>query len=283
MWALIKKIFSRKDGRATILLMDDADPDAAGTYRISSADLLMVGGVLFAIALSVMFLIFYLTPLGSVYNQYQDNVLREELLTISERVLALRDSLEARDSQLAGIKEVLRLNPDTIFTHQFDIEVSDGLNRSVPVVAGEEGVETADMLSQREIVFSEIYRRVPEFPAPYPIDGTLSQSFSAETNHLGIDLAAAEGTEFTSIADGTIVNAGWTINYGYVIYVQHGNGYMTVYKHAARLYKADGDIVLKGDILGSIGNTGVLSFGSHLHLEIWKNGVAQNPLMYLIN
>jgi len=56
-----------------------------------------------------------------------------------------------------------------------------------------------------------------------------------------------------------------------------------VYKHASKILKQQGDYVLKGDILGTVADTGVLSSGSHLHLEIWKNGIPQNPQMYLIN
>jgi murein DD-endopeptidase MepM/ murein hydrolase activator NlpD len=64
--------------------------------------------------------------------------------------------------------------------------------------------------------------------------------------------------------------------------VQHSEGVITTYKHLSKLNKKEGDLVLKGDILGEIGNAGVLSTGPHLHLEISKNGVPQNPEVYLI-
>ena len=56
---------------------------------------------------------------------------------------------------------------------------------------------------------------------------------------------------------------------------------MSVYKHGARLLKNQGDFVLQGDILGLVGDRGILSSGSHLHLELWKDGTPQNPLMLL--
>ncbi|HBX66955.1 MAG TPA: hypothetical protein DEG32_12680, partial [Balneolaceae bacterium] len=62
----------------------------------------------------------------------------------------------------------------------------------------------------------------------------------------------------------------------------HSEGIVTTYKHLSKLNKKEGDLVLKGDILGEIGNAGVLSTGPHLHFEIWKNGVPQNPEVYLI-
>ncbi len=72
------------------------------------------------------------------------------------------------------------------------------------------------------------------------------------------------------------------MNYGYVIHIQHENGIVSIYKHASSLSKNIGDIVLKGDIVGTVGNAGTQSTGPHLHIEIWRNGVPQNPLMYLV-
>jgi murein DD-endopeptidase MepM/ murein hydrolase activator NlpD len=65
--------------------------------------------------------------------------------------------------------------------------------------------------------------------------------------------------------------------------LQHSGGVTSVYKHGSSLLKQQGDYVLKGDVLGTVADTGVLSSGSHLHLEIWKNGIPQNPVMYLNN
>jgi murein DD-endopeptidase MepM/ murein hydrolase activator NlpD len=139
-----------------------------------------------------------------------------------------------------------------------------------------------EMLSQNEIIHSGIMGGAPDFPAKCRCREHYLR-VTARKGHFGIDIAARPGTEFRALADGTVYDEGWTINYGYVIYVQHAGGIMSVYKHGARLSKQKGDFVLKGDILGVIGDSGVMSSGSHLHLEIWKNGVPQNPIMYLIN
>lgn len=283
MWPLIKKVFSKKDGSVTVLLLDDRDPDSSGSYTIRSSDLIRLAALLMIVALALTSFVFYMTPLGSLYEQYQDNRLNDQLLEISKKVIALSDSLDARDRQLYDLKQVLMYNPDTTFVSQYifeETQTDDPIEGFVP--GSDYGIRTFDMLSQNEIVFSEVLKGVPDFPAAFPVDGEITQEFSVATGHNGIDIAARDNTEFKTIADGTVVNAGWTINYGYVIYVQHGNGYMSVYKHGARLFRKEGDIVLKGDILGIVGDTGLLSFGTHLHFEIWKNGVARNPLMYVI-
>ncbi|MEX1061997.1 MAG: M23 family metallopeptidase [Balneolaceae bacterium] len=282
MWDFFKKIFSRRDGDVTVMVLDDDEPEQSSSFSFRSSDILRLALVVVAVSVFLTTLIFFITPIGSMYQYQQDESLRQEILSVTEKVFALSDSLDARDKQLLDLKQILVETPDTLFSTDF---VNQGLERPV-ASSGFSGPGSEKpaykMLSRDEIIFSDILKDAPVFPASYPIEGTLSQRFSADDTHFGIDIAAREHSEFRAIADGTVVNAGWTVKYGYVIYLQHGDGYMSVYKHGAQLFKQDGDIVLRGDILGTAGDKGALSFGSHLHLEIWKNGVAQDPQMYLI-
>lgn len=281
MWKFLRKVFSEEEGKVTVIVLDDMDPDSSNTFNIKSFDVLKAGMVI--VILSIIFTvgIFFVTPLNSIYQRQIDDRFRDEVIAINQRVEALQDSLYAREVQMNDLKHFLRTIPDTsiVTGGSFIREDEPAINTSwrEPL-----SVSTYSMLNENEIISSAILQKVPDFPSFYPVQGTLSQEFSTENEHFGIDVAAKSNTEFRSIADGTVVNTSWTINYGYVIYVQHSDGIMSVYKHGVRLFKQQGDVVLKGDLLGLIGNSGVFSSGSHLHLEIWKNGVPQNPLMYLM-
>lgn len=282
MWELIKKIFSHREKEITVLLLDDDDPENSSSFYLNVAGILRMVAVVVAVSILITILIFYITPIGGLYQHQQDGQFRSEVIQISEQMMALRDSLFAREQQLSDMKYILLNTPDTTFSTSYSSPepfFQESFGRSD--WGAYDGPRSFEMMSENEIIHSEILKNAPDFPAPYPVDGELSQEFTLADGHFGIDIAAQSGRTFTSIADGTIVNAGWTITYGYVIYVQHGNGFMSVYKHGSGLLKKKGDIVLKGDILGTIGDSGVLSYGSHLHLEIWKDGVAQNPLMYV--
>lgn len=281
MWDFIRKIFSEREGEVTVVVLDDQDPDGSSSFKLSAQDIVKI--TLFVVIVSVLLttIIFFATPIGSLYQRQQDESLRNEALAITERMLSIQDSLEARDRQLNDIKEILQTVPDTTF------EVTS-MNRPQPISSGrtannEQFVHAYEMLSQNEIIFSGSMDKAPDFPSSYPIRGTLSQAFEPDKGHYGIDIAARVNTNFTALADGVVIYTDWTINYGHVVYIQHSEGIVTVYKHASKILKKQGDYVLKGDILGTVANTGVLSSGSHLHLEIWKNGIPQNPEMYLIN
>ena len=68
---------------------------------------------------------------------------------------------------------------------------------------------------------------------------------------------------------------------GYVIGIQHQNNFISFYKHCSRLLKNTGDVVELGEHIAIIGNSGELSTGPHLHLELWQNGTALNPENYI--
>jgi murein DD-endopeptidase MepM/ murein hydrolase activator NlpD len=96
--------------------------------------------------------------------------------------------------------------------------------------------------------------------------------------HNGIDLT---GSKNIHVADtGVIEFVGTKPGLGKAIIVNHKNGYKTVYGHLSSYKTSVGDIVEKGDTIGIMGSTGN-STGVHLHFEVHKDGVLQNPLKYL--
>ena len=120
--------------------------------------------------------------------------------------------------------------------------------------------------------------RLPALP---PIVGVLSRGYSAEAGHFGLDFAAREGTPVRSIGDGFVVFADWTHAGGFTIAVQHSDGYLSVYKHNQRLLKREGDRVRSQETVALSGNTGAVTSGPHLHFELWREGLAQDPHAYL--
>lgn len=115
-----------------------------------------------------------------------------------------------------------------------------------------------------------------------PLKGDITNPHSPETGHYGIDIVSDERNPILSVLDGTVIMAGWTLEAGYVIIVQHRNNIISQYKHNSFLLKKIGDHVRAGEPLGIIGNTGEYTTGPHLHFELWQNGTPLNPTDYII-
>ena len=99
--------------------------------------------------------------------------------------------------------------------------------------------------------------------------------------HPAVDIALPEGSPVFAADTGTVTYAGWNnYGYGYLVVVNHGNGYETFYAHLSRINVVPGQIVTKGQIIAGTGNTGNSS-GPHIHFEIRINNNRDNPCWYI--
>lgn len=111
----------------------------------------------------------------------------------------------------------------------------------------------------------------------WPAVGQMAQYYS--WYHPALDISNLGGGPIYASDAGTVTVAGWpdSSGYGNRIIVDHGNGYTTLYAHLSGIYVSAGQKVGKGDVIGQMGSTG-RSSGTHLHIEIRRDGVALNPL-----
>jgi len=114
----------------------------------------------------------------------------------------------------------------------------------------------------------------------WPARGPISSGFGQRWGklHKGIDIAGAGNV--MAADNGRVTFVGWDGGYGKSIEIDHGNGMKTKYGHLSSYSVKVGDVVQKGQKIGVKGSTGN-STGVHLHFEVIKNGVVQNPLRYL--
>ncbi len=98
--------------------------------------------------------------------------------------------------------------------------------------------------------------------------------------HTGIDLSARVGTNIAAAAAGTVSQTGEGEYIGKFVMISHSDSYTTIYGHCSQILVTPGKTVKKGQIIAKSGQTGRVT-GPHLHFEIRKSGVPQNPLKYL--
>jgi len=101
-----------------------------------------------------------------------------------------------------------------------------------------------------------------------------------EGYHSGIDYRASRGTPVVAPAAGRVVLVKRLEARGNAVLIDHGWGLVTGYWHLSTIDVEIGDKIMAGEILGRVGNTG-LSTGSHLHWEVWINGVAVDGRQWL--
>jgi murein DD-endopeptidase MepM/ murein hydrolase activator NlpD len=285
MWEFLQQLRRNKQRELTIIVMDDEKPDEPHTYRFQPKGLFYSWALVFVLALIAVITALGFTPLGSYLFGYEDEELRQSVIQVTEKLNALQDSLNMRDEQLVNIKQVMMQREDTTFDVNNDLISQNNFDVVRPrSVINMNSVDPSEMetVSGNQILLSRFLKHAPDFPAGYPMNGTVTRGFQPNAGHYGLDIAGSEGDFVKAVADGTVINSEWTVNYGYVMQIQHSNGIVSVYKHCANLLKNEGDLILKNDIIGSIGYSGVISSGPHIHIELWQDGVPLDPELYLV-
>ncbi len=113
----------------------------------------------------------------------------------------------------------------------------------------------------------------------WPVLGRITQGYWY--GHRAIDIGAPTGSATVAADGGFISFAGWTdVGYGYLIVIDHANGFATYYAHLSNMYVFEGQAVERGQVIGAVGSTG-WSTGPHLHFETRYYGAQQNPRAYL--
>jgi len=131
-------------------------------------------------------------------------------------------------------------------------------------------------LSERNIKFYNIHF----FP---PVKGIVSNHFDPARDHFGTDIAGVPNEVVHATLDGTVIFAGWTLETGYVVEIQHDDNLISVYKHNNTVLKPVGSIVKAGEDIALMGTTGELyTTGPHLHFELWYQGQPLDPEKYVI-
>ena len=154
----------------------------------------------------------------------------------------------------------------------FVLQIKTPQKKAAPVFQPvTEVADTPDVPDSQQFVFSN--------PLPH---ATVSSPFGTrpEGIHYGIDLASDANVPILSAAPGVVTLAESVEGYGNVVYIYHENGYETRYAHCNVLLVSVGDTISAGQEIARVGSTGN-STGPHLHFEIIKDGIPEDPALHI--
>jgi septal ring factor EnvC (AmiA/AmiB activator) len=109
---------------------------------------------------------------------------------------------------------------------------------------------------------------------------SVDERYGTVTLQRGIDVRCEEGTPVRAVHAGRIVHAGWFHGYGNLIIVDHGGGYFSLMAHLGTLARAKDDEVRRGDVLGTVGDSGSLK-GAYLYFELRQGQTPLDPERWL--
>ena len=247
----------------------------------------LIGAVIISlIALTTILIAF--TNLREFIPGYPDGNMRRNIIMTAYRLDSLENELHLRDQYFDNINAIISGKEPVDFQSLQDTSKSYEnitFNKSAEDSLLRIQIEQEELfnLSTSEYDESNIESKIINQHFFTPMKGVITSKFSPVDNHFGTDIVAESNTIVSAVLDGTVIMAGWTLETGYVIEIQHGNNIISVYKHNAELLKDIGTVVKAGETISIMGNSGELyTSGPHLHFELWHNGTPIDSEQYII-
>jgi murein DD-endopeptidase MepM/ murein hydrolase activator NlpD len=136
--------------------------------------------------------------------------------------------------------------------------------------------------------FAGDWTELADAPSLWPVEGRVGSSFGERQDpingegafHSGLDIDAPSGTPVRAAADGNVTDASMNAGYGREIIINHGHDVLTVYGHLSAMVAVPGQHVIRGQVIGYVGQSGRAT-GPHLHYEVRVHNVPVNPHKYL--
>lgn len=286
---MAKKVKRRKEIKRKLLhkyrlvILNESTFEEKISFKLSRLNVFVTGSLFMIALIGLTILLIAFTPLREYIPGYSSTALKRQATELTYKTDSLVRTLNYTNRYLDNIRMVLKgdienneINRDSLF-EQFKIDPS-----SVDLTPTRE-----DSLLRAEVALEDKYnlferdtdrKNLVLFP---PVIGTVSMGYDLESKHYAVDITAPMDTPVKAVANGTVIFSEWTADTGYVIILEHKDGLLSVYKHNGSLAKFQGAVVRGGEVIASVGNTGELTTGPHLHFELWDDGNPVDPQNFI--
>ncbi len=275
--------------------MFDASSDPK-SFRIRTSRLkILVGFISILLLFLAGSLIYYYAYLYKIF--YYDDLQRkyEQLVADNARIKQIERQYRQIKQENEKIRMVFGLLGNISDTglagNTKNTAFADKSQETYPAADENMGKSSLVGMDQERMAPSDYLMYSKIIPSIMPVNSRfITQGFSkgnqmnelfGNSTHWGYDIVAEEGAPIKAASDGWVVLADWLTDFGNTVIIYHGFGYFSVYKHAQYLMCREGSFVKGGDVIATVGKTGLLVTGTHLHFEIWKDGMPQDPAEFI--
>lgn len=277
-----KKIKKKLLHKYRLVVLNEDTFEERFSFKLNRLNV-FVFSTIFAVALIlVTTVLIAFTPLREYIPGYSSTSLKKRATDLTYKTDSLEQVLGVNQQYIASIRKVLSGDVKTVDFNKDSIleaaqkEVGDvDLSPSKQDSLLRDKVEREDKYNPLEDTNELNFALFP------PVKGSISEGYSVQDKHYAVDVVTTKDAPVKATADGTVIFAEWTAETGYVLILKHPGNLLSVYKHNASLSKEQGELVKAGEVIATVGNTGELTTGPHLHFELWSDGYPLNPTNFI--
>ena len=265
-----------------LVMLNEETFEERFSLKLNRLNVFVLGGLFSIFLMAGTILLIAYTPLKEYIPGYDSTKLRTQALKATLKADSINRELTNLKLFTQAIQPILtgNIEPEKIDSIQQETR-NLIINDSLLKASKEDSIFREKIESQDRFPIVDTKNSLLENVFFAPLSGMVSQDFDSNSKHFAIDIVAKTGTPVKAVADGTVIFSEWTTGTGYVIIVKHENNFVSVYKHNGTLLKEQGDFVKSGEVIATVGSTGELTTGPHLHFELWSGGYPVNPTTFI--
>ena len=272
----IKKLKKQVSKSYRLAVMEEDSYQEKFALSLSKRNIFLItSSVAFIIILITTLLIFY-TPIREYIPGYDTSKLRIEAVENLEKLDSLMISLKQNEQFVQAFSR-------TLLGEEFKSQYEDSKLKAVDLTELDVNINIEDSILRKIVEVEDRFNIIEKDETLItpnlvsPANGLISEGFDYGKQHYGVDIVLKERTPIKAVYDGIVLFSEWTLNYGYTVVIFHKNELISTYKHNESVKVKTGDFVQTGEVIALSGNTGELTSGPHLHLELWDLQGPLNP------
>jgi murein DD-endopeptidase MepM/ murein hydrolase activator NlpD len=276
-----KKLVHKLRSKYRLVIMRETTFEEVWQMKLSRMNVINALAVSLTVYTIIVVMLIIYTPLKQLIPGYPKPEETRAIRMNALRLDSLEYQLNVKDQFIENLITII--NGGTPKTH------SDDEGSSKVTVADINDTHSADdSLLRMDVEKAQRFNVSPEAPQSEsrnlnqlyffpPVRGLVIAHFDYAKGHYGVDIATASNQGIKAVLDGTVILSDYTNETGFTLQIQHDHNLVSVYKHCKELFKKVGDRVKAGEVIATVGNTGELTTGPHLHFELWHLGKPLNP------
>jgi len=278
-----KKISKKLLNAYRLVILNEDTFEERLSFKLNRLNVFVLAALSSLVLTGLTILLIAFTPLREYIPGYSSTALKKQAVELNFKTDSLQQVIALNEKYYQSIKKVLKGEVETVQFNRDSIILAAKIEVSESALdpIKEDSILRAKVDKEDKYNLFENATSQASFVLFPPVNGTISDAYDAEGKHYAVDIVVSKDTPIKATADGTVIFAEWTAETGFVILIEHSKGLISVYKHNASLTKAQGDLVKRGEVIATVGNTGELTTGPHLHFELWSDGYPVNPTNFI--
>lgn len=282
-----KRLFDKLKYKYRFVILDDLSFEEKASFKLNRLSVFVVLSLTSFALITLTIILIAFTSIREYIPGYADLESKKHVRYLVTKMDSLEKVANANEIYISNLNSIIDGKPLDLAKPEDSslAQKKDKNELSTEVVTTDSNLKTMlgiDQMSSSTDIGRKEKSKFEQYRFFVPVTGVVVDNYSRERKQLGVGIAFSEQEDVFSVLDGVVLFAGFTLESGNLLVVQHSGGIITVYKNCGKLFKKTGTNVRGGELIAQTGGNEVANLmQKNLYFELWLNGSPLNPQEFI--